>query len=58
MKAVPYSTAEIRAYDKGFKTGCRTVYLEIKEMYDRCEWPEDLQLEISDYLERWKNGRR
>lgn len=58
MKTALYSSGEVKAYDKGFKTGFRTAYLEIKEMYDRCKYPEYLEMEIGEYLERWKNGRR
>lgn len=58
MRAVPYNEGEIKAYDRGFMTGARATYYEIKQIYDNCEYPEDLELEIEEYLEKYKNGRR
>ena len=58
MSLDKFNDKQKEAFESGWRVGATTVYYEILRLRNRCEWPEDIEEAIDEWLDDWKNGRR
>ena len=46
------------AFESGWRVGALSIFHEIERIRERCEYPEDLEMEIDEWIDAWKTGRR